>query len=330
MSSFVRKGGTAPSSSFNPRTQQHVPGGCRTSVSGTVVASTGIASFDALLGDGLPLGHSVLLLEDAPRSSSNYASTMLKCFIAQGLLAGGHVVYIASDADAAKLLASLPAESSRPDGLVAPPAGPPAAAREKMTIAWRYKHIQQVESALDPRQRSPAAALDLGRRLDLAPHAARLHRPADLEQVARVLEGARAANGAARVALHSYGQPLAPPDGAWLRRLQQLVRQHGATLMTTCAARLHDPRTVRRAAVTHDAVFDVQSFAGTPKEAQAAFREYQGFLRVVRPLRLPDSFALALPETSHLAFKCKLRRFVIEKFHLPPELGEPEGASVDF
>ena len=74
-----------------------------------------------------------------------------------------------------------------------------------------------------------------------------------------------------------------------------------------------------------DAVFELKpieslTFKSEPKSLLA--REYDGFLIVKKPMRRPNSFRPSLPETKNLVFKIRRRRFVIEKFHLPPTLND--------
>ncbi len=302
MSSFVKR---APVT-VDARTNQAIPVGCKTSISGSLVTSTGINSLDTLLGDGMPLGAIILLFEDAPRSSSNYANTVLKCFLAQGLISGQECCYMGEDTQ--KFIAGLPGPSSRSDSQVAPSKG--GEGKEKMSIAWRYKHIQQVESTIGTKKETTLSALDLGKKLDEA-ISSRCNTDV-LETIA----------SRQRIAIRSLGSPLNPLDLSKFAELVKQVRYTDSVMMITFPSYLYNEQVTRRLMHLCDCVLDIQSFVGTAKEADPSFNEYQGFVQILKPLRLPDSFALAVPETANLAFKCKQRRFIIEKFHLPPELGD--------
>lgn len=59
-----------------------------------------------------------------------------------------------------------------------------------------------------------------------------------------------------------------------------------------------------------------------PNASSTLEREYDGFFVIRKALRRCNSFKPAIPDTMNLAFKIKRRRFVIEKFHLPPSLEE--------
>lgn len=77
-----------------------------------------------------------------------------------------------------------------------------------------------------------------------------------------------------------------------------------------------------------DYSIELESFAGSDKEANAVFKEYHGLL-YIRKLSALNALATHTPETYDLAFKLRRKRFVIEKLHLPPELQESEQREQD-
>lgn len=340
MSSFVRKSTKgAVQATVDERTLQHVPAGCKLGKGGCIVASTGIASLDTLLGDGLPSGNIILLYEDEPRSSSNYANTILKCFIAQGLVAGNKTILIGEDSE--KILSGLPGTSTRTDQQVLGVKSPVSS--EKMSIAWRYKHIQAVDASISTAyEKQFGNNFDLGKKLDLESQpvqATLMDLDSSLEQIRNMLAEA-GKEEMVRVAVRSFGSPLnggqLEPSTLirWFYELHLLVRSTKAAVMVTFPTYLHKPSIISPISSLADCVLDIQSFRGTPKEHHASFKDYQGFLRIVKSLRMPETYLPVIPETASLAFKCKQRRFVIEKFHIPPD-EEPEPAkqpspSVDF
>jgi elongator complex protein 4 len=342
MSSFVRKCKSPTIEvTIDERSLQHVPSGCKIGKGGSVVASTGIASLDTLLGEGLPGGHLVVLQENEPRSSSNYANTILKCFIAQGLVVGNRTVLIGEDSE--KLLGGLPGTSTRTDQQVLGVKS--SVTSEKMSIAWRYKHIQAVDCSIANASESKkqfGANFDLGKKLDLGsqpipPVVWELE--GSIEKVHALLSET-SKDQMVRLAVRSLGSPLTGGQLEssalirWFYELSQLVRSSSAIVLATIPAYLHSSSVVSSIYALADCVLDIQSFRGTPKEDHPAFKDYQGFLRIVKPLRLRDSYLPIIPETASLAFKCKQRRFVIEKFHIPPdeepEPAKPSAPTVDF
>lgn len=68
-----------------------------------------------------------------------------------------------------------------------------------------------------------------------------------------------------------------------------------------------------------DYAIELESFAGSDKETNPAFKEYNG-LFFIRKMAALNALAAHTPETYDLAFKLRRKRFVIEKWHLPPEL----------
>lgn len=326
MSSFVRKKisfalptdedgedrtGDLVVSSFSERIQRTVPSGTHVNTQGTLLVSTGIASLDALLNDGLPVGRLVFILEDDPRSSSNYANTILKCFLAEGIVSGNKTVLMGEEGN--KILAGLPGTSTRSDQQVLGLSKP---SDDKMTIAWRYKHIQSVESG------APAPKFgnnfDLGKKLDVSQYENRTVLIDDidksLETIRHELASMEDRKQIMRIAIRSLGSPLFTKDDLkelwrWMHEFHRIVRDNQIVLMATIPSYLDE--SLLSLGQYADCIIQVK--------ASTAYPEYQGFIRIVRPLRIPDSFALSLPETSNLAFKCKQRRFIIEKFHLPPE-----------
>lgn len=81
-----------------------------------------------------------------------------------------------------------------------------------------------------------------------------------------------------------------------------------------------------------DAVLELKPLAGITRKSDpvggnSLLRDYDGFLVLRKPLRRTSSLRPILPETQNLAFKIKRRRFVVEKFHLPPSLDDTAGCS---
>lgn len=72
-----------------------------------------------------------------------------------------------------------------------------------------------------------------------------------------------------------------------------------------------------------DTSIEIESFAASDRETNPVFKDYHGLLHI-RTLTALDTLAAYCPETLDLAFKLKRKRFVIEKLHLPPELGESD------
>ncbi|OCH95780.1 PAXNEB-domain-containing protein [Obba rivulosa] len=157
MSSFRRK--TTSKSSSVPTGTRVSPGS-----TSTIVTSTGIPSLDDILGGGLPLSCSLLVL--APDAHSAYGELVQKYFVAQGLAAGQRICVI--DSHAKDFLAEC---MWTPTGTL----GQTAAADEeederkdegdaKIKIAWRYEQMKQFRTTVPT---SPQSAEDYCRVFDL-------------------------------------------------------------------------------------------------------------------------------------------------------------------
>lgn len=77
-----------------------------------------------------------------------------------------------------------------------------------------------------------------------------------------------------------------------------------------------------------DFALELESFAGTDREANPLFKEYHGLFHI-RKLAALNALAVYTPETHDLAFKLRRKRLVIEKLHLPPELQDSEAREED-
>lgn len=95
-----------------------------------------------------------------------------------------------------------------------------------------------------------------------------------------------------------------------------------------CLYFLKDPTLLHRVRNLVDFAIELESFAGSEKETNAVFKEYNG-LFFIRKMTALNTLASHTPETYDLAFKLRRRRFVIEKLHLPPELQDSEQREQD-
>lgn len=147
MSSFKRK---------SQATQRVLPGTRISPISNsTIITSTGIPSLDDILGGGIPLSCTSLLL--APDSHSSYGELVQKYFIAQGL-ASQQEVWIVGEREASTQLTGecmWLAESEKPG--ILPTASSTKSAEtgedgdgdEKIKIAWRYGGMKKFQTTVE-------------------------------------------------------------------------------------------------------------------------------------------------------------------------------------
>lgn len=259
MSSFVRaagkKGEEPPCSTFvnndkNEKLQESILGNDisssnnRNSINGNKIISTGIPSLDYILDEGLPQGSILVIIEDTPSSTFNYASTILKCFCSDGIFRKDNLVFMGSDeilqglyAPIKKLershdiaasksynnLQNFPSNHSSPspsnssnsvsDDLTE--------SMDKMEIAWRYKHISKVDSEIGIKNFQSFSSIEKGSKLSFDLSSRLNHEKYILnnEKVAIVNTGKiedisillknrkRNDNLATRIAIHGLGSP---------------------------------------------------------------------------------------------------------------------------
>ncbi|KAI9058837.1 PAXNEB-domain-containing protein [Trametes sanguinea] len=152
-------------SAFKRRTtakQSPLPTGTRTcpGSTATIITSTGIPSLDDILGGGLPLSCSLLVL--APDAHSAYGELVMKYFAAQGLACGQRVCVIDTRAEtflsecmwmpgSSAGAPAQPANSGGPSQSTAAEDEEDEKASEhdtKIKIAWRYEQMKQFQTTV--------------------------------------------------------------------------------------------------------------------------------------------------------------------------------------
>ena len=143
-------------SSFKRKTTSKQPSltsGTRLSPSSlaTTITSTGIPSLDDILGGGLPLSCSLLVL--APDSHSAYGELVHKYFVAQGLACGQRVCVI--DDDAIGFVNEsmwMPGDSNqvpiKSNAVEDEEDEKTNQQDEKIKIAWRYEQMKQFQTTV--------------------------------------------------------------------------------------------------------------------------------------------------------------------------------------
>ncbi|EIW64418.1 PAXNEB-domain-containing protein [Trametes versicolor FP-101664 SS1] len=148
-------------SAFKRRTttkQPPLPAGTRTSPgsTATVITSTGIPSLDDILGGGLPLSCSLLVL--APDAHTAYGELVVKYAAAQGLASGQRVCVVDPRADSflAECMwmpgsnAPIPTSSVAALSIAADDEDDERASEHdtKIKIAWRYEQMKQFQTTV--------------------------------------------------------------------------------------------------------------------------------------------------------------------------------------
>lgn len=132
---------TSQPSAWNARTPSASSPGVRPSpVTGHPTISTGCSSLDGLLAAnaGLALGQSLLIEENG---TTDYGSTLLRCYAAEGVLQGHHVYVVGmGEAWGRELPGAVEGVHERSAASRVPAAAAESDA-DKMRIAWRYERM---------------------------------------------------------------------------------------------------------------------------------------------------------------------------------------------
>jgi elongator complex protein 4 len=146
-----------------------IPNGTRLATNGLVLTSTGIASFDELLGGGFPTGRVMLVKHDRYTS---YGTLLLKYFIAQGVMFQHDICVVNLDASPDSIVQELMAVVPSKTPAEAPAEEKTTRAmgqmRDRMNIAWRYEHLPTINPTLGSQRTSTFChTFDVTKKLDV-------------------------------------------------------------------------------------------------------------------------------------------------------------------
>lgn len=117
----------------------------------TVFTSSGIASLDDILGGGIPLSCSLLVI--APDTHSSYGELVQKYFISQGLASGQKVFVIDEEPERIVSECMWFSKNGVPSHAVRTAEDNDDDMDEtdherKVTIAWRYEHLKRFQTTV--------------------------------------------------------------------------------------------------------------------------------------------------------------------------------------
>ncbi|XP_074660622.1 elongator complex protein 4-like [Tubulanus polymorphus] len=141
-----------------------------------------------------------------------------------------------------------------------------------------------------------------------------------------------------RIGVHSLGSPLwgetSHGGGSYdaslpqfLLALRGLMRTAFAVCVLTIPTHIfQDAAFTNRLESLCDTAVCLESFTGSEKEKNPAFKEYHGLFHIKKLPRL-NSLQGHIPESNDMAFKLHRKKLTIETLHLPPELSETTSRS---
>ncbi|KAK6637544.1 hypothetical protein RUM44_007966 [Polyplax serrata] len=311
-----------------------------------LLISSGIPSFDALIGGGLPVGSLILLNED---EYGSYAKFFLKYFLAEGIVSNHSCFLGSQDTVPEDVIKSLPApvdtelddekESENRD--------------RKMTIAWRYENLKTPASSFHGHSHfghyfdlSKTISEEVIKKSDIELWSSDSGESGEnfektgywslLNSIEKKLKSGKyfakdqtTERNVLRVAIHRLGSPFWQYDNQsnqnetylymFLYRMRALLRNAYATCLITLPFSNYKKANADKCIHLCDIAFQLQSFAGTKMENSMAYKDYHGFF-IIQKLAAINSLVAFNPGVTNLAFKLRRRKIVIEEFHLPPEL----------
>ena len=285
----------------------------QTSASSLKEFSSGIPSFEKiLLGiDHIPFGSIISLHQDWPRSSSNYSNTFIKCLISSAIYSSRQVVIVTSGELEKSFLESCPSQ-------VHEQVEKPKNTEERLKIAHRYKHLHleeegslsghKIQENFDLSSPIPKELLNSANIILLKPEEAKSLDRIQMNSLFLVMD---------------YSSPGWPLDQGHhlVLRLKAACKKAKSILFVSAPAYCVDRKEINLLNSISDCVISFSSLSSSPSNSQAELKEYDGFVRLLKPFRVP--FRTVLPSALSIAFKCKsTRRFIFEPFHLPPDLSD--------
>ncbi|KAK2184116.1 hypothetical protein NP493_281g01038 [Ridgeia piscesae] len=326
-----------------------------------LLVSTGVPSFDNTLGGGLAIGTVLLIEEDVYGS---YSKLMLKFYLAEAVLSKHSMLVASADIDPRQLTKELPGPIVVDPGVEATISGPGDNDMKIAWRYQNMPQVQSSPSGVQfghyydmTRQMSEdlLQATDItyfhpevqdchcrsspsGCHGKMRPSYARLLKAvkSHIERGNFSTDAQSQQRNVLRIGVHSLGSPqwgeeevgsYDPSLCQFLFALRATLRSSYATAIITMPTHLfQDTAFTKRVEHVCDTVVRLDSFVGSDKEKNPAFKEYHGLFQV---MKLPRLNALTCHEldTYDLAFKLRRKKFTIEKLHLPPELADSTGRS---
>ncbi|CAH0389351.1 unnamed protein product [Bemisia tabaci] len=326
---------------FNPKDKRKVltlPGTRQNSSKNVLLTPSGIISLDPVIGGGVTLGTVNLIEEDG---SGQFAQLFLKFFMSEGIM-WKHVIFNASlDVDPSKLINELPGPVNLDDPYFKSDGSDSSG---ELKIAWRYQNQPSVQSSLSTNS-SLSHIFDVTNFMtqdtindtDIS-----LWPPKDGEEISyddliKAIHKKIQAGGflsslpmprknVLRISLHNIGSPLFVGDIAkFFYELRSLMKHSNAVCCVSIPTHLLEEKEISACEHLSDSVLKLVSLVNSEDRSLS---EYHGLL-TIKKLPAVNSLAFHIPPGTDWAFKLRKRRFIIEKFHLPPELQESDQREQD-
>jgi len=323
-----------------------IPGTHSSSYNSLLLTSTGIPSFDSILGGGIPIGSVLLVEEDL---NNRFSKLTLKYFIAEGIACGHGVCAVKEVAGSESLKDDLPKlikkdiDANRNKK------------SEDMKIAFRYNGLASNQKAISDISKQ-GHYYDITKKMDsmmldscdvtevvLEDYIPSCWEEEDIFRFALTALKGKLSDpiyampeqmdpnkkvNIMRIVIPSFGSPFWCSNGSkksaqsicrFLVCLRGIIRNSMAVCAISVPTQLYTESNLKMFRHMTDCSVHLKSFAGEKKNK--LFKQYHGLFKV-KKLPCLNALTAFVPETLDLAFELRRTKFVIEYLHLPPDVGE--------
>ena len=349
------------SSSFQRKVKTKLPdivGVSPSLLTNQLLTSSGVPDLDSLIGGGLAVGTVLVVVEDV---SGNYSRLLLKYFLSEGLVHDHSLIVSNSSPDNKLVTHSLPSIELNTQTSSSTTAldQTNSSTDEQMKIAWRYQGQNSTKSSnVNTAQSSHHFNLlktvpseDLEKRditvcyIDLDCDAGTDWKNSEYDKLMKNIKNKAESGGfiidpsrpgdnksVLRIGVQSVGSAVwggletqTSHVSRFLFSLRSLLRSCFSVAVVTIPSHMFDNQVIRDCVLLlSDYCVSLQSWEGGDEKVNDVYKDYHGLLDILKIQSL-GSFTVPnnlIQEPGHLVFKSKRTKFVIEQFHLPPDLSE--------
>lgn len=304
-----------------------------------LLTSSGIPSLDGILGGGFPIGSVCLIIDDDADSATSYSKVILKHFMGEGC-AQGQDLFVASCQGTLDVAALVP-EIVRTKESASKPTDNNS--KERLEIAWRYKN--QSGGKLEPPSVKQSYHFNLQKNVGTSD----LDKCQVVSWQSKVLvEASNEYRSAFQSLFNTLSKPQYSTDPTGTKNLLRIAFERvGECLWCQDEKKVElnkfllALRSLARNRLCSVALTaskdDVDEFKGKifqavdyvillrpfDEKTRLTFKDHHGFLEVAR---VATFHTLQSHQSQSVLgkylFKSTRTKFVIERIHLPPELGE--------
>ena len=310
-----------------------------------LLTSTGIPSFDNVLGGGIPLGSVLLIEEDL---NNRFSKLMTKYFLAEGVACKHGLCVVKEVSTNESLLNELPKLIPKDINV------PVKKLNDDMKIAFRYKDPSTIQKTISNVSKQ-GHYYDITKKMesmkidecdcseiivedflpscwdeeDIFKFALTSLKNKIQQKIYTVPEKLEDVNElkVCRIVIPSFGSPFWCANNSkgvkyisrFLLWLRGLVRKSMTVCVVSIPCNLYTDKNMAQFRHLADCAVKLKSFAGEKKNP--LFKQYHGLFKI-KKLPCLNSLVPYVPQTLDLAFELKRTKFVIEYLHLPPDIGE--------